>query len=127
MRRYPLRVARIRKIVYNGAMAKTDDYEEEYTEEYTEDYDEQADYEEDRRIFRHRRRVRNQIIVILVAVIFVLGIAAGCVFGIGKVAALLNEYRQTSEEIVEDTGSEQEETQEEEKVTVEAPMSVEEE
>ncbi len=111
MRRYPLRVAWKRKIVYNDAMAKSGDYEEEYTEEY----DEQAAYEEDRRIFRHRRRVRNQIIVIFVAVILVLGIAAGCVVGIGKVAGYLNLYRQASEEIAEDTGGGEEEGEEKEK------------
>ncbi len=60
------------------------------------DYEEQDNgYEDDgvvseldRRAYRHRRRVRNQIIVTVVTILLLAGIAAGCVFGVSKLAGM---------------------------------------
>lgn len=52
--------------------------DEEDDDELDEDYDE--DYDEDeRRVFRHRRRVRNQIIAYSVVFVFLVLVLAGCI------------------------------------------------
>lgn len=106
-------------------MAKQEDYEEEnYTPDQEEEYEDPEVYELERRAFRHRRRVRNQIIAILVAVVLVVAIAAGCVIGIGKVANILNKVK--AETTVETAPDQNEGSGEgEEQVTIEAPMETE--
>lgn len=62
----------------------SDEYEEEEYDEDPDEYEEEYT-EEDRAYFRHKRRVRNQIIAIIVFIILVAGITIGAIFGINTV------------------------------------------
>lgn len=73
--------------------------------------------EMDRKIFRHKRRVRNQIISYVVLLIFLAGLIAGGFFGIKKILSVLNEKKEKEEqEQMEDIAQD-----EEEQPMVEAP------
>lgn len=95
-----------------------DSYEED------EEYEEEEYTEEDRRIFRHRRRVRNQIIAYAVVVVFLGAVAAGCVIGGKRLAAKISEKRQ-EQALAEQATQPQEETPQD--VVIETPEPVEEE
>lgn len=72
--------------------------------------------EMERKIYRHKRRIRNQIISYVVLIIFLAGLIVGGVFGIKKIISFLNDKKQTDEEQTEDyTEDEGEQT------TIEAP------
>ena len=58
--------------------------------------------EMERKIYRHKRRIRNQIISYVVLIIFLAGLIVGGVFGIKKIISFLNDKKQTDEEQTED-------------------------
>lgn len=98
------------------------DVDDSYEED--EEYEEEEYTEEDRRTFRHRRRVRNQIIAYAVVVVFLGAVAAGCVIGGKRLAAKISEKRQ-EQALAEQATQPQEETPQD--VVIETPEPVEEE
>ncbi|NBJ92624.1 beta-N-acetylhexosaminidase [bacterium 1xD42-62] len=71
----------------------------------------------ERKIYRHKRRVRNQIISYIVLAIFLIGLVMGGVLGVKKMIAVLNDKKEAEEEQqIEDLAQD-----EEEQPMVEAP------
>ncbi len=77
------------------------------------------DYDE-RRLYRRKRRIRNQIIAYITVVIFFAAIIAGTVFGVRALTKLLSEKRQA-----EELAKQLEEMENEEETVIEPPVSVE--
>lgn len=75
--------------------------------------------EMERKIFRHKRRVRNQIISYLVLVIFLIGLVLGGIFGIKKIISIMNDKKEAEEEQMEDLTQD-----EEQQPMVEAPEEI---
>lgn len=99
-----------------------DDEENDEIEEDDEDYDDEAD----RRAYRHRRRVRNQIIVYLVIFFVAVGIVGGGFATGRKVFSVINQKRQEAERAKAEEEAAEEEPPEEELV-IDTPEPVEEE
>lgn len=102
--------------------------EEDEEDEEIEEDDEEEEEEEDRRAYRHRRRIRNQIISYLVIFLIAVGIAAGAVAVGRKVATSVSRKRQEAElekELEEAEAAKEEESEEE--MVIDTPESVEEE
>ena len=73
--------------------------------------------EMERKIFRHKRRVRNQIISYVVLLIFLAGLAVGGLLGVKKIISIFNEKKEIEEQKqIEDIAQD-----EEEQPMVEAP------
>lgn len=74
--------------------------------------------EMERKIYRHKRRVRNQIISYIVITIIFAGLIAGGIIGVRKVMSMINDKRQAEEleKQLEDIANAEDEQQ-----TVEAP------
>ncbi len=73
--------------------------------------------EMERKIFRHKRRVRNQIISYVVLLIFLAGLAVGGLLGVKKIISIFNEKKEMEEQKqIEDIAQD-----EEEQPMVEAP------
>ena len=53
--------------------------------------------ESDRKIYRHKRRVRNQIICYAVLTVILAGLVTGGIIGIRKVITVLNDRKQAQE------------------------------
>ena len=51
----------------------------------------------DRKIYRHKRRVRNQAIAYIVLFIILAGLVAGGIIGIRKVMQIINDKKQAQE------------------------------
>ncbi len=99
-----------------------DELDEEDDDENDEDDDE--DDEEDRREYRHKRRVRNQIVAYSVVLVVFLAIAAGGVVLGSKIVSSIKEKKQ-AEELVRQ--QEQAEEQEAEEVVIDTPEPAKEE
>lgn len=85
-------------------MAKKDKYEEEYDENLEEDYEDEYDEdeeafspEEERAYYRHKRRVRNQAICIVVMIVLVLALLAGVGYGSLKLTNYIKEQQRAQE------------------------------
>lgn len=78
---------------------------------------------DERRLYRRRRRIRNQIIAYITVVIFFAAIVVGAVIGIRKLMGILAERRQAEEM---ERQLEEMEQQEEETAVVEPPAPIEE-
>ncbi len=76
------------------------------------------DYDE-KRLYRRKRRIRNQIIAYVTVVIFFAAIMAGVVFGVRALTKLLSEKRQE-----EELAKQLEEMENEEETVIEPPISV---
>ena len=99
-----------------------DELDEEDDDENDEDDDEED--EEDRREYRHKRRVRNQIVAYSVVLVVFLAIAAGGVVLGSKIVSSIKEKKQ-AEELVRQ--QEQAEEQEAEEVVIDTPEPAKEE
>ena len=53
--------------------------------------------EMERKIYRHKRRVRNQIISYIVITVFLAALIAGGVIGVRKLMAMINDKKQAEE------------------------------
>ncbi len=103
-----------------------DEEEDEEDEEIEDDEDEEYDEEAERRAYRHRRRIRNQIIVYLVIFFAVVAIAGGG-FAIGRKAfSVIQQKRQEAERAKAEEEAAEEEPPEEE-VVIDTPEPAEEE
>lgn len=103
-----------------------DEEEDEEDEELEDDEDEDYDEEAERRAYRHRRRVRNQIIVYLVILFAVVAVAGGG-FAIGRKAfSVIQQKRQEAEKAKAEKEAAEEEPPEEEMV-IDTPEPAEEE
>lgn len=72
--------------------------------------------EMERKIYRHKRRVRNQVISYIVLAIFLIGLVTGGILGVKKIISVLNDKKDAKEEQqIEDFA------QDEEQPMVEAP------
>lgn len=103
-----------------------DENEEDDEIEEDDDDDEEYDDEAERRAYRHRRRVRNQIIVYLVIFFVVLGLAGGGFLAGRKVFSLIRQKRQEAEQAEAEKEAAEEEQPEEEMV-IDTPEPAEEE
>lgn len=107
-----------------------EDYEDdgdEDDEDYEDDEDDEWD-EDDRRAYRHRRRVRNQIIVYGVIFFLSIGIVAGSFMAGRKVVSVIHRRQQAAEEakrLEEEKKAAEEEAEEE--LLIDTPEPAEEE
>lgn len=99
--------------------------EDEEDDEIEDDEDEDYDDEAERRAYRHRRRIRNQIIVYLVILFVAAGIVAGGIVVGSKAASFVKQKRQAAEEKAKEEAAEQEEPEEE--MVIDTPEPAEEE
>ncbi len=79
---------------------------------------------DERRLYRRRRRIRNQIIAYITVIIFFAAVVVGAIFGIRKLMGILAERRQAKE--VERQLEEAAAQAEQENVVVEPPAPIEE-
>ncbi len=112
--------------------SEDDEDEIEDDEDESEDDDEEEDDEEwdeeDRRAYRHRRRIRNQIIVYAVVFVFMAVVIGGCVFAGRSIISVARQKRLAEEQL--QLAEEQQRLQEEQEahdVVIDAPEPVEEE
>ena len=80
----------------------------------------ELDEEMERREFRHKRRVRNQIISYIFAVIILAAVVVGAAFGVHKILTVMNDKKQAKQ--LQEQLNEMEESQVD-PVVVEAPVS----
>lgn len=100
-----------------------DDEDEEDDEEEEEEWD-----EEDRRAYRHRRRVRNQIIVYAVVFVFMAVVIGGCVFAGRSIIGVARQKKLEAEQLqLAEEQQRLQEEQEAQEVVIDAPEPVEEE
>ena len=102
-----------------------EDDEDEEDDEIEDDEDEDYDDEAERRAYRHRRRIRNQIIAYLVIFFVAAGIVAGGIVVGSKAASFVKQKRQAAEEKAKEEAAEQEEPEEE--MVIDTPEPAEEE
>lgn len=102
-----------------------EDDEDEEDDEIEDDEDEDYDDEAERRAYRHRRRIRNQIIAYLVILFVAAGIVAGGIVVGSKAASFVKQKRQAAEEKAKEEAAEQEEPEEE--MVIDTPEPAEEE
>lgn len=102
-----------------------DDNEDSDEDESDEDSDEDNDTDEDdewdedeRRAFRHRRRVRNQIIVYAVVFVFLVLVLAGCISVGRSIAGIFMAKKQAAEQ---EKQLEEQATQEAQEVVIDTP------
>lgn len=74
-----------------------EDYEEDYEDDDEEDYEDDYDDEENRAYFRHKRRIRNQTICIIVMIVLVLALLAGIGYGSFKLTDYIHEQKKAQE------------------------------
>ena len=88
------------------------------------DYDESNDdaaYEVERSIYRHKRRIRNQVICYLVMILILAALAAGAIFGINKAISYFEKDAQAKE--LQKQLEELERQNEAEQIAIESPES----
>ena len=73
--------------------------------------------EMERKIYRHKRRVRNQIISYIVVTIILAGMIVGGVIGVRKIMSVINDKKQA-----EELQKQLEDLSDQEQQTVEAPV-----
>lgn len=106
-----------------------DDDDEEEEDEIEDDEDEEEEWdEEDRRAYRHRRRVRNQIIVYAVVFVFMAIVIGGCVFAGRSIISVARQKKFEAEQLqLAEEQQRLQEEQEAQEVVIDAPEPVEEE
>ncbi|MCM1252949.1 MAG: glycoside hydrolase family 3 protein [Clostridium sp.] len=74
-----------------------DDDEEDNDDIEEDDMEEEEESEEDRRFYRHKRRIRNQIISYTVVGLIIIALAAGGIIAGGRIASAAKEKKQAAE------------------------------
>lgn len=113
----------------NGDDEIEDDDDEDEEDEIEDDEDEEEEWdEEDRRAYRHRRRVRNQIIVYAVVFVFMAIVIGGCVFAGRSIISVARQKKFEAEQLqLAEEQQRLQEEQEAQEVVIDAPEPVEEE